>query len=634
MLQIIRDKTSGLIALVIVGLLIVTFAFWGVSYYFNQGGEVVAVSVNDTDIDLREYQRVYQSVRRQWQVILEERGGNIDDELVKKQTLESLIERELINQVNDSLGLRVSAEQVRSVINGVQIFHGENGFDNSLYERSIAQLGYSPVMFEVKIQEDMKSEQLQSALSESTFVTDNEVRLIAGLKNESRDISYAILSSDKLKEEITVSEEEISDFYEKNSRDYLEPEQVKIAYLELSLQKMAAEIEVDEEALLDFYAANKADYDVEDQRKIRHITIKTDSNATAEQISVATARAEELITLLKDGMTFEELSEKYSAGANANIEISEMGFLTRGIMAPEVDEIMFSLAEGEISAPIVTKNSVDVIKLDKIKGGLDNTFENVRESVEHAYRLSIAENQFFETSDQMANLSYEHPDTLDIVAEELGLEIRESNYFNRSSQSDPLLSDSKVISASFSEDVLNGNNSEVIEVGNNRVLVLRVLEHIAEQRKSLDDVRERIVTRMKYEQASADIQARGEAALEKLKNGSDPEQLATDTAFTWTHSTDVKRDNTGINRSVLRTAFKAGKPQAGQAVYGGVSLGSGDYALVIVNRVNDPDASTYTEAEMAPIRTQLQELKAAGNWSQLVKDVRRLSDVNIFADRL
>lgn len=620
--------------MVIVALLIVTFAFWGVSYYFNQGGEVVAVSVNDSDIDLREYQRVYQNVRRQWQVILEDRGGNVDDELVKKQTLESLIEQELINQVTDSLGLRVSAQQVRSVINGVQNFHGENGFDNSLYERSIAQLGYSPVMFEMKIQEDMKSEQLQGSLSESTFVTDNEVRLIASLKNQSRDISYTILSSDKLKEDITVTEEEISDFYEKNSRDYLEPEQVKIAFLELSLQKMAADIEVNEEDLLNYYAANKADYDVEDQRKIRHITIKTDDKATEEQISVATARAEELIALLKGGMTFEELSEKYSDDAKANIEISEMGFLTKGIMTAEVDEVMFSLAEGEISAPIVTKNSVDVVKLEKIKGGLNNTFENVRESVEYAYRLSIAENQFFEATDQMANLSYEHPDTLEVAAEELGLEVRESDYFNRASQSDPLLSDSKVISASFSEDVLNGNNSEVIEVGNNRVLVLRVIEHKVEQKKSLDDVRERIVTRMKYEQARANVRASGEAALEKLKNGSDPEQLATDSAFTWTNSTDIKRDNTGINRAVLRTAFKVGRPQAGQAVYGGVSLGSGDYALVIVKRVNDPDASSYTEAELAPIRTQLQELKVASNWSQLLKDVRRLSNVNIFADRL
>ncbi len=634
MLQIIRDKTSGLIAITIVALLIVTFAFWGVSYYFDQGGEIVAVSVNDTDIDLREYQRVYQSVRRQWQAFLKEEADNIDDELVKKRTLDVLVDRELINQINHSLGLQISAEQVRSVINDLQAFRGENGFDNSIYERSVAQLGFTPVMFEQNIQEDMASEQLQSALSESVFVTDSEVKLIAGLKNQTRDINYSIFPSDKLKEELTVTEEEIKDFYEKHARDYLEPERVKIAHLDLSLQKIANELEISEDALADYYEANKDNYDVEDQRKIRHITIATGKDAGDEQISIATARAEELIAKLKSGMTFDELSEKGRDSSGPDYEISELGFLTRGIMDPAIDEVMFSMDEGEISAPIVSKNSVDVIKLEKIKGGAKNSLENVREAVEQAYRLSIAENQFFEANDQLANLTYEHPDTLEVAAEELGLEIKESDYFSRNSQSDPLLSDRRVISASFSEEVLNGNNSDLIEIGDNRVLVLRVLEHIPEQKKPLDEVRERIVTRMKYEQASARVKETGEAALEKLKNGSSQEQVAAEYGFEWIHARDVKRDDPGINRSVLRTAFKLGRPEAGQAVYGGTSLGSGDYALVVVEHVTDPDDSSYTKEELEAFRMQLQKLKAAGNWTQLMKDERRKAQINIYSDRL
>ncbi len=636
MLQIIRDKTSGLIAIVIVALLIVTFAFWGVSYYFDQGGSVVAISVNDTKIDLQEYQRTYQNIRRQWQNFLKDKdgAGDVDDELLKKQTLDSLIERELVNQLDKSLGLHVGANQVRNVINGLQLFHGENGFDNTIYERSVAQLGFTPTMFELKVQEDMLSEQLQSALSESSFVTENEVRLIAGLKNQTRDISYAIIASDKLKEEIIPSAEEIREFYEKNSRDYLEPEKVKIAYLDLSLQQIANGVEVDDEALEDFYAANKADYEVEEQRKIRHITIKTAEAATAEQIKVATDKAEKLIDLLNAGMTFDELAEKHSNDPGPKVEISELGYLTKGIMGEEVDEVMFSLGEGEISSPIVTKNSVDVIKVVKIKGGVKNTFENSREQVEEAYRLSIAENRFFEMSDQLANLSYEHPDTLEIAADELGLKIRESDYFDRTSQSDPLLSDSKIISASFSDEVLNGNNSEVLEIGDNRVVVLRLLERKPEQKKSLEEVRERIVTRIKYERASAMIREKGDEALEKLKSGSSPEQVATDFGFDWVNAKGIKRDNTGINRSVLRTAFKLGRPDAEQAVYGGTSLGSGDYTLVIVKAVNDPDPSSYTKAELDPIRTQLQKLKATADWTHLVKDIRNTSEINIFADRL
>ncbi len=121
MLQLIREKTSGVIAIAIVALLIVTFAFWGVSYYFGEGVEVIAIKVNDSDIELREYQHVYQNVRRQWQEMLGEGADSVDDELVKQQTLDNLIERELVNQINDSLNLRVSAQQVREVINSVEL---------------------------------------------------------------------------------------------------------------------------------------------------------------------------------------------------------------------------------------------------------------------------------------------------------------------------------------------------------------------------------------------------------------------------------------------------------------------------------------------------------------------------------
>ena len=634
MLQLIREKTSGFIAIFIVSALVISFALWGVGSYFGESGEVVALSVNDTDIELREYQRVYQTVSRQWQNLINERGGSLDDELVKKQTLESLIERELVNQVSDDLGLRVSSNQVRSVINGLEAFHGLNGFDNSVYERAIAQIGYSPQIFELKIQEDMRSEQLQSSISESVFVTENEVNFIAALQYQSRDISYAIISSDKLKEEMTLSEEKIKNFYETNSQDYLDPEKVKIAYIELSLQKIATGLVVTEDAIRTFYTSNKADYDVEDQRKIRHITIATSEDASEEQINVAKKKAEELIAILKGGMSFDELSEKHSDDPGPKVEISQLGYLTKGIMSEAVDEVMFSLPEGEISDPIVTEKSVDVIMVESIKGGVKNTFEDTREQVEEAYRISLAENQFFEAIDQLANLAYEHPDTLEIAAEELGLPVSESEFFDRNSQSDPLLSDSKIMSASFSEDVLNGNNSEVIEIGTNRVVVLRMLERKPQRRIDLEEVRERIVTRMKYEQARDEVRSQGEAVLAKLKGGSSEEEVATEYSIDWKNGTAIKRDNTGTNRSVLRTAFKLGRPEAGKMVYGGTSLGSGDYAIVIVKGVNDPDPSSYKEEELELIRTQLERSKATSNWLQMVKNVRDQSDVNVFSDRL
>ncbi len=634
MLQIIREKTSGVIAIVIVGLLIVTFAFWGVSYYFDQGGEVVAIKVNDADIELREYQRVYQNVRRQFQELLGENGGAVDDELVKQQTLDSLIERELVNQVNESLGLQISAQQVRGVINGLEAFQGENGFDSYQYERAVLQLGFTPVMFEYQLQEDMKAEQLQSSISGSEFVTADEINLLASLGNQSRDFSYSIISSNELKETMSFSDEEIMDYYARNIKNYMEPEKVRIAYIDLSLQQMAESVEVNEDELETYYENNKADYEVEDQRKIRHITIALSENAKPDEIDAASQKAESLTALLKGGMSFDELSEKHSADPVLQIEMAELGFLTRGIMAAEIDEVMFSLEEGEISNPIVTEKSVDVIRVDKIKGGTKNTLASVREQVEEKYRLSVAEAEFFAATDSLANLTYEHPDTLEIAAEELGVPVRESDFFNRDSSEDPLLSDRRIKAAAFSTEVLSGNNSDMLEVGDNRVVVLRVIEHVSEQEMPLEDVRERLVTRMKYEKASEQVRLSGEKILSQLKEGGEPEAIAEQSGIVWTKSSNIKRDNSGINRAVVRAAFKLGRLEDKQAVFGGTALGSGDYAVIILEAVHEPELTEMKDEEKSAIIAQLKRLNANRSWSELIEDVRKSSEITIYSERL
>ncbi|NKB37349.1 MAG: hypothetical protein GKR93_09295 [Gammaproteobacteria bacterium] len=634
MLQIIREKTSGVIAIVIVGLLIVTFAFWGVSYYFDQGGEVVAIKVNDADIELREYQRVYQNVRRQFQELLGENAGTVDDELVKQRTLDTLIERELVNQVNETLDLQISAQQVRGVINGLEAFQGGNGFDSYLYERAVLQLGFTPVMFEYQLQEDMKAEQLQNSISGSEFVTTDEINLLASLGNQSRDFSYSVLSSNELKETMSFSDEAIKAYYDSNIKNYMEPEKVRIAYIDLSLQQMASSLDVDEDGLKTFYENNKADYDVEDQRKIRHITISISENAKPDEIDLANQKAESLIALLKSGMSFDELSEKHSADPNLQIEMSELGFLTRGIMAAEIDEVMFSLEEGEISKPILTEKSVDVVRVDKVKGGVKNSLESVREQVEEKYRLSLAETEFFAASDNLANLTYEHPDTLEIAAEELGFSINESGFFNREPNEDPLLADRRIKAAAFSSEVLSGNNSDMLEVADNRIIVLRVLEHVSEQQMPLEEVRERLITRMKHEKASEQVRLSGEKILSQLKEGGDPETIAEQSGIVWTKSTAIKRDNSGINRAVVRTAFRLGRPEDKQAVFGGTGLGSGDYAVIILEAVNEPEPAALKDEEKASIIAQLKRLNANKSWSQLIKDVRESSEVNIFSDRL
>ena len=159
--------------MVIVVLLIIPFAFWGINYYFDKSGEPVAALVNGEKITIREFQQTQQRIRQQLQAAIKNLPNR--DAFIKQQALEGLINAELLRQFNADTHMGVSDAAARDVINKIQAFQGTNGFDNALYERFLSAMGYTPVTFEAQMRQDMTTEQLQAGIIDSVFVTDSEV---------------------------------------------------------------------------------------------------------------------------------------------------------------------------------------------------------------------------------------------------------------------------------------------------------------------------------------------------------------------------------------------------------------------------------------------------------------------------
>ncbi|MBI4006853.1 MAG: SurA N-terminal domain-containing protein [Gammaproteobacteria bacterium] len=635
MLQTIHDWASGWLAMAVFALLIIPFAFWGINYYFDGGKEPVVAKVNDKDIKFNQFQRAFSNYRLQMQALVGKNLGPSEDELIKQQTLEKLIESELLNQATKSAGLQVSDEQVRETIRNIEVFKGEEGFKKDFYEQSVSQLGMPPALFEEQMRLDMASEQLQSAVVESAFVSRNEAEYAARLKNQKRDIYYTILSADKFKESIEVSDDDIEFYYKDNSNLYIKPEEVKIAYIELSLKQLADEVEVNEEELRDYYAANKADYDVDEQRKISQIQIKTGEDATEEAIEKARTKANEILQLINTGKSFEEIANQYAEDADPNFSISEHGFLSKGILPEEVEKVAFSMQKGQVSDVIQSKSGIHILKLHDIKGGVANTFENVREDVEKNYRLLKAEERYFDLADQLATLTYEHPDTLEIVAEEIDINIQKSEFFTHSGGKEGLLAEPKILSVSFSEDVLiNGHNSEVIELADNRVVVLRVDEHVAEAKRPMNEVRDDIIKDIKFTRASEKAHEQGQEILTQLREGKSFEMIAEETDVEWQHSVDITREDVSVNRAVLRTVFSLGKPKGNTPVFGGTSLGTGDYAVIAVLEAEKPESGTIDEDDFRDVKIQLQRSRAIDSWGGVIQELRNKADIRVFEDNI
>lgn len=634
MLQMIRDKVQGWIAMAIVLLLAIPFAFWGINYYFGSGTEVSVISVGDKDVPLRDYQRTLQNLRQRW-VAATEGKVPVDDEILKKQAMDSLVNRQLLFNAGENLGLRVGDNQVRSAIEGVDVFRGANGFDPMVYESAIAQMGLSPRGFEAQVRDDLTAEQLQSAIIASVFSTGDDVRNLASLRKQTRDIQYAVLSSDAAKAGVQISDADIKSFYDKNTDLFQEPERIKVAHLQITLQRLADEVAVDDATLESYYQDNAASYTVAEQREIRQLLVPVAEDADQALVDAAQSRAGVLLARIRDGARMADIVAEEEKNTREPLEFSEFGFLGRGVLDAEIEDAAFAAAAGQAVGPIRSRFGFHVLEVGQIKESSASSLAEVRADVERDYRYAEAAKGYAELADRLATLTYEHADGLEAAAEELDLRIQESGLFGRDNPPGELLAKPQVLEAAFSAEVLvNHNNSELIELEGDQAVVLRVTEHVPASAIPLDQVRERIVTRLRFDRAREDTGKRGAALLAQLRAGADASQLAGNEGLEWRISNDVLRDDPGVNRAVLRAAFSAGRPANATPVYEGVSMGSGDYALVAVMDVAEPAPESFSKEDLDAVREELVRLKAVSGWSRYVKELRQRADITIREDLL
>jgi len=631
LLQKIRKWATGWVAGAILGLVMITFAVWGI-HFADQGSEPVVASVNGEDIKLRQFQRAYNNFREQMQKYTGKSLAPGEEELLKKQTLNKMIQDEVINQAATDSGLHISDSTIRKTVRDIDVFSGENGFDRANYERGVMQLGMTPTMFEHQLRLELMANQLQDAVTNSAFVTEKEAIWLTRISKQTRDLSYVTLTADELKDSIEINDNAIEEYYAKTSTGLSEPDQVRIAYLELSVEKLAEGIEASEEDLRAYYDDNKDKYDMKEQRKVNVIDIKLSPEADDEEVELARNKGEKIRELIVSGISFTDIAEKHDDGSKPEILVSEHGYLARGVLPIEIDELVFSMDQGELSKVERTDRGLHIFRVEGIKGGVKNTFENSQELVEKDYKRSEAEYKYFDLADKLVTLAYEHSDSLEVASEEINVEIQESDFFSRDNVSE-LLAEPKILAASFNKEAIkSGQNSEAIELDNNHIVVLQVLEYLPSEKKQLAAVKELITQILKSEQASTIQREKGQKILEQLKQGSELSQVAEAHGFEWKQADAVTRDAVSVNRTILRTAFKLGKPVENGFTFAGTEIGREDYAVVAVSEIGYP--VTLLDEDIDKTKSMLLQSKASDEWSSVVDALMDKASTSIYSSNL
>jgi len=633
MLQFIRERAQGWLAGVIVVIVCVPFALWGIQEYLGTSADVVVARVDGEALGLQRFQDSYQRYRRQLQALAGEglELASLDESVLRSQALQQMVEEELLLQAAHGSGMRIGDEQVRAAIQSLEPFQRDGQFSRELYQRQLRIAGMGPVGFEVRMRRDMLADQWRQGLVESAFVTEAQVRRIASLERQKRDLRYAVIEAGAFRDQIEISDAEIERHYEANPQRYSTPEQVRVAYLELSLEALAAQIPTDDATLEAYFEANEAAYRIPEERSASHVLVQVGRDAPESEIQAARELAGQLHARALAGESIAELAESAAQGEGPVVEGGETGLVRRGVLPPEFDEALFALEAGAISEPVRTDFGFHVIRVLEIKPGSAPTFEQVREDVARDYRREQAGRLYYEQAERLSNLTFEQPDTLEGAAEELGLEIRRSPLFARDGASEGIAAEPAVVEAAFSTEVLlDGTNSEPIELGEDRMVVLRVLEHEPEARQPLEAVREAIRAELLDAALRQRSLERGRELLERLRAGEDPAAVAEAQNLSWEEATGVDRRDPQVNRAIVRQAFRMPRPEPGAPRYEGVALGTGDYALIELRAVHDVDPQELDPQSLQAVREALRQRAAFGSWRAFLAALERHAKVETY----
>lgn len=629
MLSAIRDKTRGIIATIILGLVIIPFALWGTYSYFEGGSDVSVAEVDGVEISQQTYRNTFDRLL----------ASNINPTILqspefKRQVLNGLIDQTLLVRNGIEQGYRIGDAELARFIRQTPQFQREGQFDRLLYEAALRREGTSEQSFEQRLRTLHIAGQIQAGLTESAFLLPADREALIRLWSEQREFDYVVVGPARFISGARVAEAAIKEYYDSHPTEFRTPEQVRVEYLELSLADLASDFEPSDAALRQAYEEEQGRFLTPEQRRVSHILFEVAVDAKQEDVDRVLQEARDIEAQLRSGGDFAALAKEHSADSGTAANGGDLGFVTQGALPRELEQAIAKLKVGEITAPVKTSYGYHIAKLTEHTAATGKSFEEAREELQNIVRQRQAEEVFYQKMEQLSNLAYEHPDSLGPAAEALGLKPLQSDWFSREG-GQGITANAKVAEAAFGPDVLHeSRNSEAIELGADKVVVLRVIGQREAARKPLDEVRVQVQTLLQKEQATAEANELGGKIYADLLGGQSLEQLAKANGLNLERAQITRIDPKQVNRQIVTAVFKAPGPQGDTPVYGEVDLGADGRAVFMLKSVK---AATTTDTDDALVRrvdSALKQRLGPGQYGDYLVRLRETADIKVFADKL
>ncbi|GHA69630.1 SurA N-terminal domain-containing protein [Cognatilysobacter bugurensis] len=653
MLQTLREKTSGWIATVIIGLLIIPFALVGLQDYLVQRGDVHVAEIDvppswwrgapawwpvstlweHERITTQEFRTRLENARQRAR---QEQGEAFDARAFetaenKRAVLEQMIDERVQAIAARESGVAVDDALVRREIQSIPAFQVDGRFSPERYQLALASQSppQTPRQFEQLVREGVLQTFLASNLNDSAFTTPSEIERMIRLLGERRSVTLMSLPP-ATPDAAPVSDAEIQKWYAANAKDYRAPQQVTLEYVELDGSTLPVTA-VDDEALRRRYEQEKNRYVAAEQRLASHILVRVPEGADAAAVEAARKKAEALAAQARaPGADFAALARANTDDEGSKAGGGDLGWVTRGLMVGPFEDALFSMKSGEIAGPVRTDFGWHVIQLRDLQAGAQESFEQARSALAREQAESDRERAFNDLSGRLVDLVYKNPSSLVPAARELKLPVQTLGPVSRD-ESTGILANPAVKRAAFSEALIqDGTVSDPIEIGPNRSVLIRVTSHSPERTLPLAQVRERVEEAVRMDRTRKAAEARARALVKQVQGGASLASIAqANGAAEPTQIPELPRGAPLGAPGVSEAVFSAAAPAAGTVTPGTEVLPDGSVVLFTVDAVMPGDVATLDPTQRATLQQQLQALQGASDVQALVRALRQRYRIDV-----
>jgi len=535
---------------------------------------LVGVNQNITQMDWDNAHRVASDRMRQQDPNMDAKW--MDGPEARYLTLERMVRDQVIDAAVQKMHLTVdNAALVRAlqeIPQSAALKKPDGSLDVDAYRALVGAQGMTPEGFEAGMRRDIASRQVLGGVSNTAFATDAQTQLAVDALYQQREIQLAQFAAKDYASQVKTTDADVEAFYKSNQELFRQKEQSTIEYVVLNAEAVKRMIKPSEDDLSRFMD--------KEQRRISHILIDAPASMSAADREKAKQRAEQLLAEAKaNPAQFAELAKKNSQDTGSRDSGGDLGLVKQGDMVKPFEDAAFAMKTGEISDLVSTEYGFHIIKMGEIKTPRTPSFEELRAKIETEVLAQQVQRKYAEVAETFSNMVFEQSDSLQPVAEKLGLKIQKAEHVTRTAApgATGALANATFLEALFSSDALqNKRNTEAIEVAPSTLASGRVVEHFDARILPFEEVKAKAHDLYVAQKAAELARQDAQAKLEAWKADAAGAKLAAPIVVS-------RQDAKGQVPAVLNAAMHAKVGEAASWV--GVDLGNDGYTIVRVNKV-------------------------------------------------